>query len=222
MNKRSVATSHTLRAAAVLAVVVVVSVVCGRLSHGGAGTGLRSIGPAHARGADVARSGARDRAGRRRRRTPLHSLVGFSNARAVRSSGTRRWGGYQSAGHPDRRQSEPAGARAGAAPGDRTGARGASRRRGREASGPCRQSDRHRCRTGEDHCRAEHHSGDACGGESSSCGPRAGEPRGGSPSPADLGRARRGRRRTAGMGGLAHRRQRSSSTGRRRYPASRE
>ena len=54
---------------------------------------------------------------------------------------------------------------------DRTGARGASRRRGREASGPCRRSDRHRCRTGEDHCRAEHHSGDAGGGESSSWRP---------------------------------------------------
>ena len=52
--------------------------------------------------------------------------------------------------------------------------------------------------------------------------PRAGEPRGGSPSSADLGRARRGRRRTAGMDSLAHRRQRSSSTGRRRYAAPRE
>ena len=60
-------------------------------------------------------------------------------------------------------------------------------------------SDRHRCRTGGDRCRTEHHSGDACGRESSACGSRASEPRGGPPSPAGLDRARRGRRRTAGM-----------------------
>ncbi len=55
-----------------------------------------------------------------------------------------------------------------------------------DAGGPCRRSNRHRCCTGEDPCHAEHHSGDACGGESSACGSRAGEPRRRPPSPADL------------------------------------
>ena len=223
LKKRSGTPSRTLRAATVLAVMVVASVAWVAYRTVEQAQVSRSIRPAHARGADVARGGARDRAGRRGRRTQLHSLVGFSNARAVRieRNAPPREGINQlailTADNPNQQARVPE-LRQEAAQALAALRVVADAKRAARAIDPT-DTDAAQARIA---AAREHRSGDARGGESSSWGPRAGEPRGGSPSPADPDRARRGRRRTARMGDLAHRRQRSSSTERRRYPASRE
>ena len=194
MNKRSVATSYTLRAAAVLAVVVVVSVVVvvyrtveqAQVSNQSVLhtqevlTSLEAV-LATVLDADVA----------------VRRFTASSDSRTFEPfdpSGTRRRGGYQSAGRADSRQSESTGAGAGTAPGDARALAAlrvvADAKRG--GSVPTFQQTPMPHRRGMD-SRAEHHAGDACGGEPSAwrtacrgSGRRA-------PSSADLDRPR-GRR----------------------------
>ena len=171
MNKRSVATSHTLRAAAVLAVVVVVSVVLvvyrtveqaqvsdqSVLHTQEVLTSLEAV-LATVVDADGAVRGFTASADSR-------TLEPFDRAERAAGEGINQLATLtadnptQQARVPELRQEI---ARALAALRVVADAKRAA---------PCRQSDRHRCRTSGDHCRAEHHSGDACGGESSAWRP---------------------------------------------------